>query len=893
MVFISEIIFSGFASKVVNDVVDVSKDKIRGVVRNRNTKHQNIESQIYNVIVNVLNKITNNQYENNQDSIYDAVEVLLKSIKENGKDELESIKNCLRVLGSKVDETECLKFKVLLYEELGKDGYSGLFRAILLLLLDQKNRYDNDIYMQLNQKLDEVILILNQKKDGNGNSNIKQKVESRTQEYADRWNKNMFLNDFDKRDQNAGTNVKLGEVYLEEHLPHYIWYKNNENDPSTDLKELISEYINEKKDSKMLLILGQPGIGKSTLITWITANFTEDIDDILVYRFASDLGNIDWQSREISNSVLEELGLSHSDLNGKRLIIDGFDEVNIESNRRRDILDSLYINWINNKTIENFSIIITCRENYIPQFAILKCNYITLQPWDEIQIRSFCNIFQEKTKNSVSDATKEKLLENKEILGIPLILYMVLALNISIEKEGSIVDVYDKIFALEGGIYDRCIDNKHFADKNRISEIKEQIHQISREISIWMFENNPDRASILQKEYMNICDGVMRKLAIENVELKQDFKIGNYFKLVKHCDGIDTEELSFIHRSIYEYFVVETIYNSIESSMLELSEKSQERLASNIVVYLQQGKITNTLGEYLKYKITKFYHRLDSEKRGKFYLWWESSVRKMVSNGMLHYTRMWISDYKNILKLEINCFVNLIEILRYLINSCSNDKYIVRNFERDSLRRYIKCYYAECESREECAKLNKMFLKDMEFKNTNLQDADLRESYLVGSNLENTNLQGANLQKVNLNKANLSESNLQDADLSNSMLRKANLNKANLNRANLQNSKLYQAILLWTNLEQADLQDVDLRDTDLRGANLMYAKLNNADLCRADLQGAYLKKANLQGANLYETIFSKSQIVYLEKDYDLRGARVKIEETNELINYEDFCKIRK
>lgn len=38
-----------------------------------------------------------------------------------------------------------------------------------------------------------------------------------------------------------------------------------------------------------------------------------------------------------------------------------------------------------------------------------------------------------------------------------------MALNISIEKNGSIVDVYDKIFSLEGGIYDRCIDNKYFA----------------------------------------------------------------------------------------------------------------------------------------------------------------------------------------------------------------------------------------------------------------------------------------------------------------------------------------------------------------------------------------------------------------------------------------------
>ena len=31
----------------------------------------------------------------------------------------------------------------------------------------------------------------------------------------------------------------------------------------------------------------------------------------------------------------------------------------------------------------------------------------------------------------------------------------------------------------------------------------------------------------------------------------------NFFKLVKHCEGVETEELYFVHRSIYEYFVAE------------------------------------------------------------------------------------------------------------------------------------------------------------------------------------------------------------------------------------------------------------------------------------------------------------------------------------------------
>lgn len=109
MTFISEIVFSGFASKAVNDIADVSKDKIRITVKNKNTKHQNIESQIYNVIVDVLNKITYNQFDNNQDMILDAAYSLLKSFKENKGDNLGNIQFCLHIFRHKFKMSRFIK----------------------------------------------------------------------------------------------------------------------------------------------------------------------------------------------------------------------------------------------------------------------------------------------------------------------------------------------------------------------------------------------------------------------------------------------------------------------------------------------------------------------------------------------------------------------------------------------------------------------------------------------------------------------------------------------------------------------------------------------------------------------------------------------------------------
>lgn len=59
----------------------------------------------------------------------------------------------------------------------------------------------------------------------------------------------------------------------------------------------------------------------------------------------SDLKNIPWQniSRdcEIVDEILRELQLSYGDLEGKTLILDGFDEISV-GNNRATILNQLY-----------------------------------------------------------------------------------------------------------------------------------------------------------------------------------------------------------------------------------------------------------------------------------------------------------------------------------------------------------------------------------------------------------------------------------------------------------------------------------------------------------------------------------------------------------------------
>lgn len=695
----------------------------------------------------------------------------------------------------------------------------------------------------------------------NQNTNIQHEVKSRTQEYADKWDMNMFLNDFKEWDENAGVNVKLSDVYLEEHLPHFKW-KNNSKE-SAKLKELLSEYINEYHGKKMLLILGQPGIGKSTLITWITANFKDRKDNILVYQFAADLKNVDWsntgEDSSLADDILKELNLSYESLNGKTLIIDGFDEISVGSDRA-DILNRLYWQLIERSLSNDFSLIVTCRENYVQKLQPSSYAYIFLQPWDEEQIRNFCAVYSDKAKCKISENTIMNILENKEILGIPLILYMVLALNISIENESSIVDVYDKIFALDGGIYDRCINNGSYASPHRIGEIKKQIHQISREIAFWIFENNSDKASILYEKYQEICNIVMETSHQKKEIIEQDFLIGNYFKKIRHCEGIETEEISFVHRTIYEYFVAEMIYNSIEEAMIELSDESQKKFAENIAWFLKQGEVTYTIRKYLQHKILKLYDNLDSNRRQGFYKWWENSVENMMSNGMFYYTERKIQEFNNIIKKELRCFLNIACIFASL-HSISENKYVMINIDREILEKYIKYSFIEFGYvNEEKVGTEEIYLNYIDLREINLNVIDLR-----GSNFNRANLVGIKLTRANLSETKLSRVNFSGAKLSRAILKLSDLRESNLNGVDLRGGNLRGANLSKVNMSETDLRGANLREVDLSKANISKSNLSGADLSGANLSGvnlqeANLDKANLSGVNLSGTDLSKTSL---------------------------------
>lgn len=757
-------VFGDFVSKVVSDGVDVLKSAIRDADLDRKSCNPNLQTRLYQFIVNALNRFTYNEYEK-QDKLYDAAESILKGYIST-QDNVDAVKSGLRMLASDVNNDTCQEFLETLCGEICSDDNSDLYKEIDMLWKRQESEYIRGEFAKIGQNDREIFEHLNDLKEvlnfikRNMNRQEGDKAEyngipivNRADEYAEKWDKNVFLNNFNEEDEHAGINIKLREIYVEECLPYYIWKKNSR--PSNKLKNLLMKYTNDVNDKKMLLILGQAGIGKSTLITWMMANLVEKKEDILVYQFASDLGNVNWQSDNILDDIFKIIGCSYQELEGKTLILDGFDEIHINGDRER-ILHKLNQELKKKNILKKFSFIITCRENYVNKAGIEGIEYITLQAWNEEQIKSFCETYEKENTRDNLEAVNNNLeikisriLENKEIFGMPLILYMVLALNVDVEESSSKVKIYDQIFSLKGGgIYNRCYDIEHRINS---PEIKKYIHKISQRIAFWMFENNSDKASISQEKFKEICDTVMNEAKEKKEDIQRDVLIGNYFASIKHCEGVETDELQFVHRSIYEYFVTVYFFESVH----EL--ESTEKLAGKLGELLKYGRLSKQILEFIKYKF-------DSMKEYDLSNVTREVFNKMLREGMTYYI---VVPCKNAIERESRIFSNMLDAVGLWNPSLGkvDDKIII----------YLQCN---------------------------------RESGL--------NLRGANLRGANLRGANLSEAYLRGADLSGTDLSEANLRRADLRRANLRGVYLNGA-----NLRRADLKGTIFDDSQI---NILHKK---------------------------------------------------------------------
>lgn len=426
---IEEEILSSLLSKLISDGVDISKTAIRNFVEGRYKSYQSLYSQIYTILIGVLDKITYHCYDNNRDRIYEAAEILLREYR-NSPQKGESpdyIRACLSSLHSRTDDANCCRLQTLLYEEFSKNEYQEVYRAIRLFQQEQKNRMDQAAFSELGKKVEEVKQLVAEKSDGRGKDseygadkpgqvNRGERegesgevgaesrevfINNRKQDYIAQWNQCMFLHRAKREKQ-----LTLADAFV---MPDCEGQAIAQNTGITS-KDLFNEIIWKFADlpsASTMLITGVPGIGKSSVVSWIAHTYEEN-DRFILLRFR------DWESEELEQGLLKAicrtLACKKEDLRGRILVLDGFDELKA-LNLREHILNRFLGEQLD---IIGLKIIITSRPNYI-NMALFE-NVFTLLPFNTDKIKKFHFLV------TGSCPGLGEYFENQDIFGIPVIL---------------------------------------------------------------------------------------------------------------------------------------------------------------------------------------------------------------------------------------------------------------------------------------------------------------------------------------------------------------------------------------------------------------------------------------------------------------------------------------
>jgi len=302
MIFILEAFFSGCISKVINDSKDYSWSKIKSVIKDRHD--QNISTKIYRLIERALNIVTDNTYKNSDD-LYIAIEEIFNEFKNHG-DTLESVKCGLNILGADISDQRCENFLEKFYERIRRDD--DLYKAINMDLKQKEIQISQEGFQRINEKLDRNQRELNEKIDNIRESSIEEKIDvgklkfqnSKKQDYINLWNSRLFLHQ-----DSAERPITLADAFI---MPDFQMYKKNnrigyKNDDF--LENVINKFVKYNRTSTML-ITGVPGIGKSTITSWIANKFRDD-DRIIILRFR------DWEYEELKEGILVQHCVNISD----------------------------------------------------------------------------------------------------------------------------------------------------------------------------------------------------------------------------------------------------------------------------------------------------------------------------------------------------------------------------------------------------------------------------------------------------------------------------------------------------------------------------------------------------------------------------------------------------
>ena len=713
---------------------------------------------------------------------------------------------------------DCGDRKTKVYDDY--DRYMKLWKSSLFME-DGQNKTLSDIFVETNFR---VINIFKKSRKGITNKEQQKKIlmaKTPNEEYV-----LQYLNDYPEDD--------MPEQALRHYKSDIKMYSN--------LEEILNKYI--KSDKKISLILGLPGSGKSSLVSYLAGKYFEHNKEHIFVRL-SKLAKAD----SLLDAICKYLNVEQEYLENKFLVLDGLDEINFTNDA-----ESLLINFINDikNLCVNTKIFITVRDNYvdiedlkyIPYYA--QCYIVQIMHFGLMQMIDF---HYKYTKENISLQRLRILQQEKKVLGIPLLLYIVYSLNIDLMNEHDKYRLYQKIFSIQNGIYDKCNTGDGGYDivgKKFTIEDKESFHAIAQEIAYEMFLKNT--------------------LMIMQDDIESQIKESKYTERSKMCylynnfyERLD-KRIGFIHKSFYEYILAEYIGNRLNEIYYDnISLDEKYRLMCNLFCIREIGE---EVYEHLLIKLEDESY-IGTDAHVKFL---SKYIVFAMYNGGCNNRR----EKLGLLRTQAILFFNILKFCTVV--SKIRDKYFIDNHEVELPIEELHNICNEIVNIEQQGYLKPRLLDGVFFKGSIWQEIDLK---VLGFKRDNVNI----------------------INIKNSIMI-----GAKIACMNFINSNLNGMYFLFSTIENCRFEGDNLRNCDFRRCEISRTQFINGIFENANFRYAILRDVNFRGTNLNGTDFSNSTLDMVEFDEENVGAiinaniqkshiRVYMKKTRKTITFEEYMRL--
>lgn len=611
------------------------------------------------------------------------------------------------------------------------------------------------------------------------------------------------------------------------------------NNGKDDLQERLEKFI--QSDSHVLIIEGDAGNGKSSLVGWMNYHYALNDDDsknmfgdkMLVTIRLRDL-NKELIKENFCEALFEYTKTHDPDefetiFENSVVVLDGYDELcmilggteySLKDSMLEELLECFY---------DSLKFIITSRPHYINKnWLRIEYDSIYLNHFDKAKRDEWITAYRDKCRQSIDPNVLDfiKNIDENDAKGVcdtPFSLYM-LAANREMSEQvlNNSWALYHKIFysAISETPYNEIYSR--IKKKHSISKYKETIYQINEEIAYEMYKNNSKSESVFFLKDSKVKE-IVRRVAEKNCSTDEDVKNlteGSFALCCYWKNDAKDGAIEFYHNNIRDFFVCEKIFREINKlydsvSSDELSDEEIQKFIDKFCELFHYGELADMVSYFIGLR-TEYGIKNNNDdfpkddfpktEQAKKYL--PQFFEVMLTNG----GRMNCVNSNNPFQAIINTLRCVAQVYRSVYRRYLNENEKIHwwnsvdNVNRNGMLRYvfkpvfgadgyIEYYISGCFSDfsrvdlNDCD-LNFAILLNHDFSNSNLSYSNLSNSILCNVHLKNADLRGADLREANFSEAHLEGAYLHGTHLENANLAGAHLGDVDLSVAILDNTIL-------------------------------------------------------------------------------------------------------